>query len=117
MPNYISVQQVHKLMDTILSGGLATPETREVLLTGINPGYVALLPLRRSPLNQLQSDLVAMNSVPHLTGYEVPLRIWLENAVHQLRRSGRVREQTLFQEVLNKVATKSDAVIREAKDA
>jgi V8-like Glu-specific endopeptidase len=112
MSNYLSVDRIHRLEDAILSGGLNTDDARSALLANINPGYVAMLPRRSTTLDQIASDLNAMNGVPYLMGYEVPLKIWLENAVHRLRRSLRP-EQTLFQETLNEVEVKSEAVIQE----
>lgn len=114
MTDYLPIQKVRELTDAILSGGLNTPTDRDALLAGINRGYVAALPMRRNTLDQIESDLVAMNGVPYLTGYEVPLKTWLENVVHKLRARGR-SEQALFQEALNDVAAKSEDIIREAQ--
>jgi endonuclease G len=116
MSAYLSITRVHQLTDAILSGGLSNADARDELLTGIHPGYVATLPLRSTTLGQIRSDLDAMNGVEYLMGYEVPLKIWLENAVHSLRRSFRP-EQALFQETLNEVAAKSQAVIEQATGA
>lgn len=57
-------------------------------------------------LDQIKSDVNELNGVPYLVGGEVPLKIWLENGVHRLRRSFRP-EQALFQELLDDVAAKS----------
>jgi V8-like Glu-specific endopeptidase len=114
MSNYLPVEQIHKLTDAILSGGLSTPDARDDLLAGINRGYVVALPVRHSILDQIRSDLNEMNGVPYLLGNEVPLKIWLANAVHRLRASVRP-EQALFQQALNDVAAKSEAIIAEAE--
>lgn len=114
MPNYLSHTTIITLTDTLLSAGLALPDVREELLTGINLGYTASLPLRANPLDQLRSDMVAMNSVPYLTGNEVPLKIWLENVVARLRRTSRP-EQAQFQAALDEVALKSQTGIAQAQ--
>jgi endonuclease G len=107
---YLSQAQVYQLADAILAGGLNTPDAREDLLSNIHRGYVAMLATRSNPFDQLKSDLNAMNEVSYLDGNEVPLQIWLENAVHRLRRAGRP-QQKVFQQMLNEVATKSQAAI------
>jgi endonuclease G, mitochondrial len=114
MNRYLVNEEIHQLIDAILSGGLSTPEARDELLTCINPGYVATLPMYSNFLDQIRSDLVQMNSVPYLLGYEVPLKIWLENGVQRLRRSFRP-EQKLFEQILEKIAAKSQDVIAAAK--
>ncbi len=114
MPFYLDVEQIQKLTDAILSSGLNNTAGREELLIGINPGFVAQLPLRSTTLYQIQSDVAFMNGVSYLKGDEVPLKIWLGNAVHSLRRSFRP-EQDLFQEMLNRVAAESDVRILQAK--
>ncbi len=108
MSYYLDARQVNELADAILSGRLSTPDARDDLLSNIHHGYVATLPIRRSILDQIKSDLNELNQVPYLEGGEVPLRIWLENAVHRLRRSSRP-EQAIFQRMLDAVAAKSQA--------
>lgn len=113
MSCYLSQAQVHQLADALLAGGLTTPDAREDLLSNIHRGYVAMLPARANPFDQLKSDLNEMNQVPYLEGNEVPLQVWLENAVHRLRRAGRP-QQKLFQQILNEVCTKSQIALAEA---
>ena len=114
MANYLSNNTVHALTDAILTSGLAAPGTRDELLTGINRGYVAALPLVANSLDQLRSDMVEMNGVPYLVGYEVPLKTWLENAVARLRRTFRP-EQVAFQAALDEVALKSQEIVQQAQ--
>lgn len=114
MPDYLSRTTINDLTTALLTSGLAVPGMRDELLTGIHLGYAAALPLRTNALDQLRSDMVAMNSVPYLMGYEVPLTIWLENVVARLRRTSRL-EQVQFQAALNEVALKSQTVIAQAQ--
>ena len=114
MPNYLSNNTVYELTDAMVSSALAVPDARDDLLTGINRGYVASLPLRANTLEQLRSDMVEMNGVPYLMGYEVPLKTWLENAVARLRRASKP-EQARFQAALDEVALKSQAVVQQAQ--
>ncbi len=110
MANYLSIDQIHGLVQAALNGGLAAPGVREDLLMGINSGYAMSLPQRAAPMDQIRSDLSQLNGVPFLLGDEVPLKIWLQNAVYTLRATGRP-EQALFQDRLNEVATKSAAAL------
>ena len=110
---YLSIQEIYRLTDAILSGGLNTPDARDDLLSNINRGYVATLPLRSNALDQIKSDLKEMNGVPYLMGNEVPLEIWLQNGVHRLRSAFRP-EQALFQQILNEVSAKSQAELAKA---
>lgn len=56
-------------------------EARALLLTGINPQFVASLRRFSSDQMQLSGDLNSLNSVERLSDGTVPLKTWLENAV------------------------------------
>jgi hypothetical protein len=99
----LTLDTLRGLGDLLAPAGLATPDARDELLRGIHPGFVASLPLRSSPLEQVRSDLAAMNQVPALVDGEVPLRIWLENAVSRLAGTGRP-EVARFQLALTELA-------------
>lgn len=99
----LSIYTLRGLTDLLVPAGLATSDARDELLQGIHPGYVASLPLRSSPLDQVRSDLASMNQVPALVDGQVPLRIWLENAVSRLRREYRP-EVARFQSALTELA-------------
>ena len=111
--SYLSIQEIYRLTEAVLSGGLNTSDARDDLLSNINRGYVATLPRRANTLDQIKSDLVEMNEVSYLMGNEVPLEIWLQNGVHRLRRASRP-EQALFQQILNEVSPKSQTALAEA---
>ena len=112
MPNHLTPAQVNELADAIVSGGLATEDARDDLLSNINRDYVVALPIRLGVLDQIKSDLNELNGVEYLVGGEVPLRSWLENGVHRLRRTFRP-EQAVFQRILDEVASKSIATVPE----
>jgi hypothetical protein len=57
MANYLTAAQVNELADAVVSGGLATEDAREDLLSNINHGHVASLPIRSAVLDQIKSDL------------------------------------------------------------
>jgi len=117
MSSYLSNEQLYELIKAAMDADLTTPGVRDSLLMGINRGYVNRLPVRESPLDQLCSNLVHMNSTSYLAGSnEVPLRIWLENATHHLRITGRP-EVALLQRLLDEVTAKSVTVIAQSSDA
>lgn len=92
----LTIDTIRQLTDALVPCGLTTPDARAALLQDIHPGFAASLPDRSSPLDQVRSDLEVMNQVPVLADGQVPLQVWLDNAVSRLRRSGRV-EAGLFQ--------------------
>jgi len=111
---YIPLKEFRELIGFIVDCGLATEDAREALLNGINPGFITYLETKENPADQIESDLAAMNRVSYIEGFEVPLKIWLENAVHRLRRQ-RLPQRRLFEETLEQVTTKSDGIIQKAK--
>ena len=114
-PAYLPNETIYLLTDAALSAGLTTPDARDDLLMGISAGYAASLPSRNNPLDQIRSDLVEMNRVPYLIGNEVPLQLWLENAVQRLRRTRRP-EQSVFQTALERVAAQALEVMAQARN-
>ncbi|MFX0116459.1 MAG: hypothetical protein ACFFB3_18055 [Candidatus Hodarchaeota archaeon] len=111
---YITPDEFHELIDLVIECGVATEDGREALLIGVNAGFRTYLRTAKSPADQIESDLRAMNRVKYLEGFEVPLKIWLENAVHRLRRQ-RLPQWRLFEETLEQVTIKSDRIIQKAK--
>lgn len=103
MTGYLTASQINGIADAAVVAGMATPDARDDLLSNVNRGFVASLPLRGSVLDQIKSDVSELNGVPVLVGGEVPLLTWLENGVHRLRRTSRP-EQELFQTLLDQVA-------------
>src|SRR5215204_5409432 len=115
MNGYLTVTQVNRIADAAVAAGLATADARDDLLSNINRGFVASLPVRGSVLDQLKSDVNELNGVPVLVGGEVPLVTWLENGVHRLRRAARP-EQQLFRALLDEVAAKSRSAASDGGD-
>jgi endonuclease G len=107
MSLYLNQEEIYQLVDAITSGGLNNRDARDALLMNINRGLVSNLPERRSISDQVLSDLDELNNIERLAGGEVPLKIWLENAYHRLRRASRA-EQEIFEKMLERVAEKAD---------
>jgi hypothetical protein len=102
MPNLLPPETIRRLTDVLVPAGLATPGARDELLQGIHAGFVASLPTANNPLDQVRWDLATINLVPVLTDGQVPLQIWLENALSRLQRLGRV-ETAIFQGALDEL--------------
>jgi hypothetical protein len=103
---YLSTDTIKGLVETITQMSMANWDTREDLLSGVDPGYASTLPRRDSPQEQIWSDLQRMNGVASLAGGEVPLLIWLKNAVFRMQL-GRRPEQAVFQSVLEEVEARA----------
>src|SRR5688572_21978421 len=71
--------------------------SRDALLAGLGPAFVAGLPHARSPAEQILQDLDALNSVGALTDGTVPLAVWLGNAV---ALAGAREESAVFRRAL-----------------
>lgn len=116
MTSYLSEIEVLNLMQGLVEAGLCTDAGRDTLLAGVHPGFRASLPSKKSPLDQILSDLSTMNGVPFLSNNDVPLRQWLHNAVTWLKASSRP-QTNLFQDILVQVAAESEHRLKEGLDA
>ena len=99
----LSADTIRLLTDALIPAGLVTADARSDLLQGIHAGFVAYLHLADNMGDQVLSDLTTMNQVPILKDGQVPLQVWLTNAVSRLQRLGRV-EATTFQNALDELA-------------
>lgn len=107
MADYLSRELILELKTAIVEAELFQPGVRDILLYGLDPGYLAALPTRASPLLQIWSDLEDMNGVAFLETQQVPLCIWLGNAVHYLKTTGRA-EVVVFHKALAQVMVESE---------
>lgn len=111
---YLDLNTIHTLMNGIVQSQMNTDVVRSELLTNIHPGFVAQLPAQGNPTEKIRGDLTSMNIVPYLEDFEVPLRLWLQNAIYRLR-SGFRPERVYFEQILEGVTTQSQALIQEAR--
>lgn len=79
--------QIHDILAAAIRVGLA----RDSLLRGIDPTFVASLPLGTNTASGMLSDLHELNRTGRLADGTIPLRVWLENA--QTLASSRVEGQ------------------------
>jgi hypothetical protein len=112
--HYLDLDTIHKLMECIVNSQMNTEVVRAELLTAIHPGFVAQLPGQGNPTEKIRGDLMTMNTVSYLENYEVPLRLWLQNARYRLRSASRP-ERVYFEQVLEDVTAQSQALIQEAQ--
>lgn len=106
MTDYLSPPKLMELMTALVDTNQCTPQVRDALLVGIHKGFVATLPLKSAPFDQLWMDLNQMNGVSALADQQVPLLIWLQNAAQRLKMFGHSQE-ALFQQAADAVATES----------
>ena len=112
---YLKQDKIHELLENIIGSQMNTDVVRVELLTTIHPGFVAQLPDQGNATQKMRADLSIMNNVPYLQDYEVPLRIWLQNAIYRLR-SGFRPEVKYFEQILEEVTIRSQAMIQEAQE-
>ncbi len=99
---YLTADEVNELSNALVAAGLVTADARDSLLIGVNRGFVVQLPERSNTFDQLRSDMQVMNETTQLEGGQIPLQIWLRNAVNRLAQSGRP-ERAIFQAALERV--------------
>ncbi len=111
MDNYLTRETIVDLTGAIVECNMCNPSIREDLLNGINKRYIASLPQRTKPFDQIWSDLEEMNAVSMLSGGEVPLRIWLFNALDRLKKGGFL-QQAILEQAYTEVVAESDRRIQ-----
>jgi hypothetical protein len=107
MTDFLSVDTIHDLVQRAVNAGLASPVARPLLMAGINRQFVASIPMPpvASPAQQMQFDLIELNSV-RLGNGEIPLERWLTNAV---LASQDIDTQRAFRAALEDVAVQAGA--------
>jgi|GEM_PF-3256492 len=88
------------------SGKEYTEDIRDLLMTGIAPEYVQKLRNFESNYQQLFGDLERLNSRRQLANGQVPLKLWIKNAI-EVVFSG-LDEEKIFQEAIKETETPAD---------
>ncbi|MFJ7067678.1 trypsin-like peptidase domain-containing protein [Streptomyces sp. NPDC101115] len=97
---YLTSDELLGVENAAMEAGLADRSLRGRLFAGIKEHFwMALLP-QPTPFRQLQSDLRTMNRVERLMEGEVPLELWLRNAIGLAADLGAV---AVFQRALDHV--------------
>jgi hypothetical protein len=78
--SYLARERIAEIKQAFISARISYKESRDLLMEGITPLFVASLRTYSSDQNQLAGDLSSLNSVEKLTDDTVPLLIWLTNA-------------------------------------
>jgi len=97
---YLTQGQIIDLTNAVIGQGLDYTQIRNAYMTGINPHFRAILPSGLPPMPQLMSDIGQLAQVDRLVDGQVPLRIWLANAV---ALAGMTEHSTVFQRALDDV--------------
>ncbi|MFF5970785.1 trypsin-like peptidase domain-containing protein [Streptomyces sp. NPDC012769] len=97
---YLTAEELRAVENAAVEAGLADRELRGRLFAGVKDHFRAALPPRPTPFTQVQSDLRTMNRVERLMEGEVPLELWLRNAIALAAEPGPV---AVFQRALDHV--------------
>ncbi|MFE5298807.1 trypsin-like peptidase domain-containing protein [Streptomyces sp. NPDC056632] len=97
---YLTAEELLAVENAAMEAGLADRELRGRLFAGIKDHFRAALPPQPTPFTQTQSDLRTMNRVERLMEGEVPLEMWLRNAIALAADRGPV---AVFQRALDHV--------------
>lgn len=76
---YFTPDQLLAVGDAVLIAGLVT--SRDALLAGVYPKFRYQLPNASSPLSQVRTDLDAMNAMGVTADDNLPMEVWLKNAL------------------------------------
>ncbi len=103
----LSHDEILSLRAAVVSARLAG--SRIPLLAGIDPTFVASLPVANAPVEQIACDLDALNGTGLLLDGSLPLRTWLKNAAAftEARREGSVFREALA--MVERFATRTGA--------
>ncbi|MGF7041028.1 trypsin-like peptidase domain-containing protein [Mucilaginibacter lappiensis] len=100
----LTQQEIGELV-TALSSGMDTMANRMVLWQFIDSRYRSIVPYLATPLGQLMSDVQNMNQTERLANGEVPLQIYLQNALPFL--FGSPKDEKIVRITLDLIATRS----------
>lgn len=98
---YLTDEELLRVQSAAVEAGLADTELRPRLFAGTTRHFRAGLPLRKTPFEQIRSDLRTVNRVERLIDGTVPLEVWLRNALTLTTQPGPV---AVFQRALDDVA-------------
>lgn len=98
---YLTDDELLRVQSAAVEAGLADAELRPRLFAGTTRHFRAGLPLRKTPFEQIRSDLRIVNRVERLIDGTVPLEVWLRNALTLTTQPGPV---AVFQRALDDVA-------------
>jgi hypothetical protein len=76
----LTPEDLHALHDAAVGARLV--EQRATLVAGIDAAFIATMPVRSSPSEQVRSDLDILSRTGALADGSVPLLTWLANAAH-----------------------------------
>ncbi|MGO4630650.1 trypsin-like peptidase domain-containing protein [Streptomyces sp. 2RAF24] len=98
---YLTDDELLRVQSAAVEAGLADAELRPRLFAGTTRHFRAGLPLRKTPFEQIRSDLRTVNRVERLIDGTVPLEVWLRNALTLTTQPGPV---AVFQRALDDVS-------------
>ena len=104
---YLTVAEVQGIMGALVKAQCANWSSRSALLELVDPSIVAELPRQPTPVQQLLSDVRALNEIQWLADGSVPLKAFLRQAVLLTHRH---EEGKILQHALAKVTQGLNAI-------
>ncbi len=101
--------EIHDLLNALVSSGLDLAEERRAFIQGIDPHYVGVLPKMGSSIGQIMTDVSQMNQVERLTTGQIPLEIYLRNASFFLKNRP---EEEIIRAALDNITHKASGAPR-----
>ncbi|MFF0750514.1 trypsin-like peptidase domain-containing protein [Streptomyces sp. NPDC004267] len=97
---YLGPEELLGVANAAVEAGVADRKLRASLFSGVREYFWAMLPPQPTPFLQVQKDLETMNIAERLLEGEVPLELWLRNAIAMAADPGQV---AVFQRALDRV--------------
>src|SRR3712207_396341 len=94
---HLSETTLNQVRVAVQELGLNTDGNLGALNAGINPAFVGSFMVGRSPNAKLLTLTARMNETPRLASGQVPLEIWLNNAIVL---AGGTKQELVFREAL-----------------
>jgi len=76
----LTTTELDEILQAAVQAGLASPFSRQALLTHVDPALVATIPFHMVPIDQLRADLRTLSTIESLPDGSVPLLRWLNAA-------------------------------------
>jgi len=106
----LNINEVQEVINAIINSGLDASDSRTALFQFIKPAFKASIPTSSVAITQLTMDIGRMNEIERFSNGDVPLQIYLQNAV--LLLTGFEQEHNIVRAVLDKIMHRATGMPR-----